>query len=286
VAYAALECRPFNDLDLLVLPADLDRVRDLMRDAGYGVETEVHPSRRAALIRVGCEEVWRHPRTGCVVEIHWRLFPRFYSFPLETERLRERAVSMPVGAGEVPVPGAVDLLLIHAAHGAWHGWERLEWVAATAGLLRPAAGVDHDELMREASRVGARRMVRLAMELARGLPGQAGSPPTLGRDAAAVRRLAAAARRRWFRRPLTPLRGFAMTRYHLASRERLTDRLAYLGRSITDPGLAELAAPARLGPLDPLLRPFRLIRRSRPGGPGAGDERGSTPGGKRGAAAR
>src|SRR6476659_3278316 len=69
-----------------------------------------------------------HRETHVIVELHYRIRPRSFSFSLAAEQLWGQRVSITVGREEVPSLAPEHLLLFLCAHGANHCWERLAWI--------------------------------------------------------------------------------------------------------------------------------------------------------------
>jgi hypothetical protein len=74
---------------------------------------------RSAQLRLVREE------TACLVEIHTRITPRDFFFPIRLEDLWPRLQSVSLCGQEVTALGGEDLLLVLCAHGAKEMWRRL-----------------------------------------------------------------------------------------------------------------------------------------------------------------
>ena len=257
-AYTQPALRPYDDLDLLLRPADIPRAAAMLQAAGY---RPLHPMDEADLrrqVQAGWDHGLRDPSGLAIVELCTGVAPRFFARP-PTEALWQRAGRVAIAGADIATPCAADLLLLLALHGAKHAWSRLLWVADVAGLL---ARHGAEALVRAAEAparsAGCSRMLWLALELAghradaaTGLPG---GDPT-------VRHLAQRVRARWQAGLCEEPSGIDERRFHLGSRERLRDRLRYASLLAFTPSHGDrqwVRLPGPLYPLYYLLRPIRL----------------------------
>lgn len=92
--YPSPAMRPFNDIDILVLPERFTQVRQVIKNLGYRCEAERFDRYRA----LHCEETFRHPSesTFLPVELHWDIH-HLYGFrgPGTSEDFFERAIQKP-----------------------------------------------------------------------------------------------------------------------------------------------------------------------------------------------
>lgn len=134
-AFGQLGLRTYRDLDLLVNEADLASVGTLLIEDGYEF---VEPSPRnstdlSAWAKDHKDMVLRHPLTGQLIEVHWRLFDNRALMPV-------RELSSPVRLGLAPLeaslvlPADVELRYL-CLHGALHGWSRLRWLADINAMI-------------------------------------------------------------------------------------------------------------------------------------------------------
>src|ERR1041385_4302029 len=81
LSYGDVSLRAFGDLDLLVQPADAQKARSVLTDAGYKTEFEPH-SREDEFIQ-NSEQVMRFVRSDAasVIELPWQFDPRHLAFP-------------------------------------------------------------------------------------------------------------------------------------------------------------------------------------------------------------
>ena len=71
-----------------------------------------------------------------MLELHWAITPRHFVCPLDLAGMFERRVALDVAGHTVYQPEPTDQLVILSVHGTNHRWERLQWIADVAELLR------------------------------------------------------------------------------------------------------------------------------------------------------
>jgi hypothetical protein len=171
-AYGDIGLRRFNDLDILIPRAVLERAAFVLGSLGYTSGLPQNPARLRRLERVLRDFAFRRPVSSCPVEVQWRLTQRYHPLFREPEvewtRLREETLSgFPVRTLSWP-----DTILVLCHHGLYHSWEYLQMVADVAQSVRAAAaagGLDWPALLDEARRRGALRTLLLGLLLARDL---------------------------------------------------------------------------------------------------------------------
>lgn len=263
-AYGNVTLRPFGDLDILVPRDRLADVQALLAADGYRPLVRLSPAREARYHRTHYDLPFRREPDGTVVEVHWALAPRYFAPPPDFAALHRRRETVDVLGHAVPTLAADDLIPALCDHGARHLWERLEWVAAVAALVRRRPGIDWDALRRKAAATGAERRLLAGLWLAEallapGLPGAVapGAPGHPGLQA-----VVAAFRRRLERGDAGSPGLVDAVRWQLALRERLRDRVRYcIGGAFSPSERDGTGWPSgRPAALLPLLRPVRLLR--------------------------
>lgn len=245
--YETPALRETGDLDVLVLPRDLDRAIALFERHGYRPLFSCTDTRFFAS---GRELPLEREDGQVTVDLHWGLLPR--CFPLDAGAFFERLAPVTIAGRQVRTFCPEDLLLFLCVHGSKHGWTSLAWLCDVARLLDRLAVNWHDVLAcAQAGHVS--RCLSLGLSLARDLLGAA--VPTL-RAASPHEALAASTRERL-------LNGSAPSvsrRYQLALLERPTDKVRFwLGILTPKPADFEaLHIPASLFPAYYLARPLRL----------------------------
>jgi hypothetical protein len=183
LAYGDLSLREFSDLDILVHRREVLTLKNLLLTMGYRhaprsfinhhYSTEApDPAQDASFLnpfRLNYDCVLdRFDRKVCV-ELHWALLPWYFSFPLDTDRLWDRLVTVSLGSTTVRHLPPEDLLLYLCVHGAKHGWDELKWVCDIAELVRSHPQMAWGSLMEHAGVLGSRRMLGVGLALARDL---------------------------------------------------------------------------------------------------------------------
>ena len=267
-AYGNIALRRFADLDILVRRRDVPLARRLLEERGYEPELKIPPAHEEAFQRVNYVRLFNRHDVGCVVELHWAVAPRSFSFPLDTERLWERLDYVELAGERVPSLSREDQLLLLCVHGAKDLWDRLEWVCGVAGVLHAsAADLDWPRLLRDARSLGAQRMLLLGLSLARDLLGAPLAHEALRaiESDRAVKRLADTVRARLMQ-PWPEISYSLPTRmmFHARVRERARDKARFCVRlllTVTHEDWEFASLPPRLSFLYLVLRPVRLARK-------------------------
>lgn len=272
LAYGNLALREFIDLDVLVRKRDIPEARRLLVSAGYRQIDPPTGGYEAALLQSQREYVFI--RDGILVELHWAVTPRNYSFPLDAGGLWERLQHVPLGGEKVATFSMEDLLLILCVHGSKHFWHRLAWICDVAELLRTHATIDWEQLMYRADELGSKRMLFLGLLLADELL-EAPLPEKVSRMVRTDPKATALARqvREWlFQEPdgspnILAKGRLDESRFHpfrVRMRERLRDKFGYAVRTALIPTPEDwqyLRLPESLFFLYYLVRPIRLTAR-------------------------
>jgi len=263
-AYGDLAARQFEDLDLLVPPADLDHAIETVQGAGYTLHPQVSPAQYRSYRRSDCE-VWLANADETInIELHWAVRERLYAFSLDLDEVAARSRPMRLAGAQVPGVALEDLLLILAAHGIKHAWHRLKWIRDVAGLLTLHPELDWDLVLRQAERLRSERLLLLALLLPHCLLGAQLPAEILRRaDRELIGLVAHVARLVLQTRGEEPARKECYSVY-LRSRPGLRERVRFLAGLAFTPTLAEwesLSLPDPLFPLYHLYRPARLLFR-------------------------
>lgn len=261
--YGKLAHREFGDLDLLVRKDDMPAVKDLLLTEGYKPYCPLVKQHESFHLKNNNEYRFTRADTGISVDVHWHIAPSYFHFPLKTESLMERSVCIEMGGTQVPTLSDEDLLLVLCHHGVFHIWERLEWVAGVAEMLRDPRKLDWDRVLARARELHCERALSIGLSLATDLldaPLPREISATVEADPAA-RLLGQEALRRLFQEDVGPPGLMEKIRYHTLSAERPADRVSYILRLAVTPNQGDWAAltlPSSLFFLYYVLRPFRL----------------------------
>jgi putative nucleotidyltransferase-like protein len=263
MAYDDCSRRTFSDIDLLVQKDDLTAARDLLLARGY--TPKFTPQMVGAL--VSGQHALEFIGPGPSVEVHWSLLSRHLRFDLGPDELWQDACRLKCVGSEITSLAPHHLFLYLCAHGAKHEWMRFRWICDVAQLARRLTRSDVERVMDLAGRTNSKRIVALALRLARETFGEEQSPfppeafPA-DRDTDA---LVAVARARFdtSRGALPTLLPERLASLHpyvapltfwIRSRERRRDKLVCAARFVFEPVPRESGA----GLLSTLMRPARL----------------------------
>ena len=175
--YGDLALRPFNDLDIFVHERDVLQAMDLLISCGYQlirpksvaqIERNLQSRRINQLIK---KSLWAyqlvlwHPERQGVVELHWRITPR-YVFPNNPEQLWEDLKPVKLGGATILSFSPENLLWFLCVHGAKHQWKRLSWLCDLAELVRAHPRLNWEQIIAQAAKLGIERRLYLGLFLA------------------------------------------------------------------------------------------------------------------------
>ncbi len=260
MCYGDLALRPFRDLDFLVRPSDRTLACHVLAAAGYRPPLR-RTAHQEAAFRASTREAafWRNDD---IVELHWAFALPECPSPLRPDEVWMRLQAVHLGGRVVHTLGSEDLLLYLCAHGAKHGWARLEWICDVAQLARSESGLEWDAITARAYARGCERMVLLGLLLARDLLEAPVPEPLLARARAdaTVRSLARLVQSRLFT-DTTAEDPWNARVFQLRVLERWRDRVRFILRLTFTPSLGDwelVRLPAVLSFLYYLIRPVRL----------------------------
>jgi len=192
--YGEVTQRQFNDLDILIRPADVPKAKAALLALGYPCGPELRPQQEPAYIASGCGYVFHSPAGRNLLDLQWRIVPRFYSIDFDVADFLKRADEINLDAQSMadgrPRPSvsprhglgcpvrtlcAEDLLLVLCVHAAKHVWIQLSWLCDIAQLAN-SQPLDWNAIQDEARRLGIERILNLNLLLAHKLLGSAMPP--------------------------------------------------------------------------------------------------------------
>ncbi len=231
--YGELGARSSGDIDLLVKPGDLLRIRDLLLSRGYRVANTLHWNSDSAYLRSRESEISFGSPSGVSIDVHWRILPLLTLAP-------------------------EHLLLLICSHSAKHGFERLGWICDIARFLIVSQNLVWPAAVAQARRTRTLRQfsagIRLAADLLR-----APVPEALPEDPAAMH-LADVVKDRFLSGVTEPLPAGELTRFCLGLLETRQHRLRYLTGHYLTPSEAEYKALQLPPSMYFLYYPFRPAR--------------------------
>ena len=260
-AYGEPGLREFSDLDILVQPSTFIRARQTLIEHGYRPRCSDQRALESAVFQC-FEDAFVADDGVAVLDVHWRIVPRYLSFP-DSESLWARARRAELQGRYVNTLAAEDLLLFLCVHGAKHGWPLLSWICDLAGLIHRNDSLDWPVLFSRAESVRNRRPLLLGLRLAHDLMGAVIPSEFLAavRADPAVARLGVRATRSMFRNLGERAGLFQELILPLRSIESPRQRIRYLADRALTPTLEDweaLPLPPPLFALYYLTRPFRL----------------------------
>lgn len=280
--YGNLSLRPFCDLDLLIHPQDLVRVKPFLAAEGYDT-LAVDDAQEAANLWSDSERDFVRQDGKVVLDVHWRITPRFFPFELPVEELWERRQSLCLLGTTVPTLAPEDLLLALCVHGAKECWGKLKWICDVAELIRAYPNLDWGRVLAQAKQLHSQRMLLLGVGLAQELlgvrlpetvlaaiesDGASAILPSVdraSRTAGGNRALPALMQqvcRYLFESQPGQFRQFSPTLFRLRVRDRISDRLQYFIWRLFVPNVRDrqlMVLPKPLTFFYYLLRPLRLL---------------------------
>ena len=263
--YGEVTQRQFCDLDILILPADVPKAKAILLGAGHSCEPHLRPSDEAAYIGSGCGYVFHSPAGRNLLDLQWRMAPRFYSFDFDMAGFFERAGEISVGGRAMRTLCAEDLLLVLCVHAAKHVWIQLSWLCDIAQLAK-SQPLDWNAIQHEARRLGIERIVNLSLLLAHKLLA-AVLPPAIQkrlREDPSTIVLADEILLVIERSAYYDTESISYFRLMLRLREGWADRARFLWRLALTPSVSEwstIRLPKALHPFYRLVRLSRLIKR-------------------------
>jgi hypothetical protein len=263
--YGDMALRQAGDIDLLIPPQDLSRIKDALEELGYTPHLPLSEAEERAYLRSGYECAFDSELGRNLLEVQWALQPRFYAVDFEMEALFRRAISVTVAGRNMNTPSPEDLFLILSLHAAKHLWGRLIWICDLSRLVRSPA-LNWDSIGATAKALGIARILQVTLVLTNRLLGTAipaAAEKTLPADPAALA-LADEIISQIGSAVLHDVESLSYFRLMLRLRERMSDRIRFLRRLAFTPGPGEwraLRLPAPLFPLYRLVRLWRLATR-------------------------
>jgi hypothetical protein len=160
--YGSIALRRMLDLDLLVAPREFDAAVRILETSGFRAETPFPPGFEPLAARLMQDVSLISAETGERIELHRYLLPPTGGRAVTMDAV-EPYLRTTTWMGIETIELSPDALFVYLCqHGASHGWERLEWLAAVGELRRAGAVSDAAGLMKIAGVLGGVRVVRAA----------------------------------------------------------------------------------------------------------------------------
>ena len=263
--YGDVALRHSSDLDLIVAKRQYSRARAVLLSCGFPPRGG-HSRRQERTLFAWLGHAPFGAGREDFIELHWRFAPIQFPFALDPDTALARATHVTIAGQSIPLMARDDLLVTLAMHGTRHLYERLEWLAGVAVLLRSAT-TSPAALMRHAKDLRAARMLLASVVIAHrllGFPLDAAWKAALAADPGAeavgedIARLVVAHGRDSIAFP----DGAALQSLYARLTDTLADRARSLVRSALMPTEREwelVRLPEALTPLYHVVRPMRLL---------------------------
>ena len=267
VLYGDVAQRQFGDLDVLIRAQDVIRAKAALFELGYRPGIALVESQERRHIDIGYECPFHSAVGENLLELQWRILPRFYSVDFDIGDFFDRSEEVFVGGRLMRTLRLEDLLLVLCVHAAKHVWGQLSWLCDIARLAR-SRELDWQAIQDEARRLGIERIVSLNLLLAHQLLG-AKVPTVIQkrlRDDPSATALADEILRVIKHSVNYNTESIGYFRLMMRLRECWTDRGRFLWRLASTPGPGEWSVvqfPKFMQPLYRLVRLFRLGKRMR-----------------------
>lgn len=264
--YGNLLHRQFGDLDILVREGDVWKATDLLVAEGFEPHFVIPPKKQGAFTRLSYVRLFRRDGGRTLIELHWRIAPRFFAIRFDEDGLWSRLDQLKLLDAVVLTPAAEDLLLMLCVHGAKDCWERLEWVTCLTELIRKTPGLDWEVIWQRAREMRCERMVAFGLGLAQAVF-DVSLPDDVTERIAADCRLSSLTEEvvaRFFADAPTARSFGANVAFHLALKDKAIDKLRHcvrLAMTTTPVDWAMTPLPAPFSFVYPLLRAARLTKK-------------------------
>lgn len=170
ILYGDVTARQFSDLDILVRPEEVPKAKLALAEVGYTSRLELTASSERACISSGHEFGFDGVAGPHLLELQWRIVPRFYSIEFDMASFFQRAGQVTLGTHKFPTLSADDLLLVLCVHAAKHLWLQLSWLCDIAELAR-SPRIGWDSVCQRSRQLGIQRAVAVNLLLAHDLLG-------------------------------------------------------------------------------------------------------------------
>lgn len=165
--YGDLALRPSRDIDILVFPDSIDAFHRVFYQEGYRLiypDFELTPRQKEYYYRHKNQVAFRHPESGIMVELHWRLFSQDSLFPISTEEIFAKREEVIIAGKTISILSKEHCFEFLCLHGAIHQWFRLRWLRDIAQIIN-SEGFNMDEVVSVAAANGNERPVAQAIIL-------------------------------------------------------------------------------------------------------------------------
>jgi len=238
IAYGDVATREFTDLDFLIHDEDVLPCIEVLSGMGYLSDDSLPPAQQDACRKYYGQSLLFRNDGMVVIEPHWAIAPVTFALPIDYAGMWRRATYVDCNGQDIPSLSPEDLFTVLCVHGSKHEWTRLRWICDLAEVLRAYPDrIDWDAMVQRAREQRCRRMVLIGLSLVELLTGYVLPREVAGYVKAdnTIKELTEKTSRLLFAgyRPSPPFSG--ITAFRLRMRDRLSDRLSYVWRTIVLP---------------------------------------------------
>jgi Uncharacterised nucleotidyltransferase len=167
--YGDVSLRQYLDLDLVLQQENILPAKRLLMEQGYQPKEVMTETEEIAFLQSKNEHNYTlvHYEKKIVVELHWRITPRFTSLIEPKHFWRDLQPETLAGANFLNL-SLENWLPILCVHGSRHRWERLTWLCDIAEIMR-LCPLDWDAIIARSQLLVCRRMLYLGILLAHDL---------------------------------------------------------------------------------------------------------------------
>jgi hypothetical protein len=259
--YGDVALRQFSDLDILIDPADLAGATAAIAPLGYVLSSEMTAAQERAYVASGYERSFDGPLGPNILELQWRILPRFYSVDLSLPRLFARSSRTVLAGKTIPTLSPEDLLHVLCAHAAKHAWARLSYLCDIAATMSTQP-INFESVLQRTRELGIARIAGVSLWLTHQLL-EVPLPHCWGdhiRSDRQVEVLGKHVQKTLSEGSQPHPESPDYFRLMLRLRERPADRWRFVSRLIFTPSVGEWSAVRLPAPLFPAYRAIRLVR--------------------------
>lgn len=155
--------REAADLDILLPEDDAISAYQLLRNLGFEPIRYYSPAVTGQLFRYRSEIGLI--RNDVLLELQWRIAPKYFSLNLDTNSLIARSTTISVGGFRFPVMSPEDTLLVLCIHGAKHHWHMLKWILDIDLFIRRTPQLSWNLVVELATKCGTLRMLLASLHI-------------------------------------------------------------------------------------------------------------------------
>jgi len=165
--YNDVSLRPSRDIDMLILPKNINQVHEILLSDGYKM---IHPdfelTKKQTLYyqRKRNQYAYRNPENGCMIELHWRLFSQRSLLPVAPEDVFMQSEERIMAGRSIRVLSPNYTVEYLCIHGALHQWFRLLWLKDISQIFDNKE-LDFDKVIWSARLHGNERVIEQAARL-------------------------------------------------------------------------------------------------------------------------